>query len=138
MIPGRGNLKFKVSAVKETFKKMKMMRQKWPDNAMVRCLNFLWRTVLWMGRRYLCLWCVCKVTGYKVVCIFNGLSYIIIRKKSVELVIYRFKKMIVLTWEKLVKDKNEWMVGQCSYNTIKQPRSDTAIRNEGAQKSIKV
>lgn len=41
MIPGRGNLKFKVSAVKEMFKKMKMMRQKWPDNAMVRCLTFL-------------------------------------------------------------------------------------------------
>lgn len=41
MIPDKGNLKFKVSAVKEMFKKMKTMREKWPDNAMVRGLNFL-------------------------------------------------------------------------------------------------
>lgn len=35
------------------------------------------------------------------------------KEKSVKLVIYRLKKMTVLTLKKLVKDKNEWMVGQC-------------------------
>lgn len=74
MIPGRGNLKFKVPVVKEMFRKMKMTREKWPDDATVRCLEFSVKSRSLNGRKIsLAMVCI-KVTVYKVVYIFTGLA----------------------------------------------------------------